>query len=72
VSLLRNGDHWTLRIADDGVGIDTSKPHNTTRTGSFRCGNARGALGGESTVRGQPGRGTVVEITVPVEKEKVA
>ena len=72
VSLLRNGDRWTLRIADDGVGIDTSKPHNTTAHGLVSMRERARALGGESTVRGQPGRGTVIEITVPVEKEKVS
>jgi signal transduction histidine kinase len=72
VSLLRNGDRWTLRVADDGVGIDPSKPHNTTAHGLVSMRERARALGGESTVRGQPGRGTIVEITVPVENEKVS
>ena len=71
VSLLRSGDRWTLRIVDDGVGLDPSKPHNTTAHGLVSMRERARALGGESAVRGQPGRGTVVEVTVPVEKEKV-
>jgi signal transduction histidine kinase len=71
VSLLRGGDQWTLRIADDGVGIDASKPHNSTAHGLISMRERARALGGEFTVRGQPGRGTVVEVTVPVEREQV-
>jgi signal transduction histidine kinase len=71
VSLLRGGEQWTLRIADDGVGIDTAKPHNTTSHGLVSMRERARALGGEFTVRGQPGRGTVVEVTAPLEKEKV-
>ena len=71
VSLLRGGDHWTLRIADDGVGMDTSAPHNNTAHGLVSMRERARALGGEFTVRGQPGRGTVVQITVPLEKEQV-
>ena len=71
VSLLRGGDRWTLRIADDGVGIDTSKPHNNTAHGLVSMRERARALGGEFSVKGQPGRGTVVEVSVPVEKEPV-
>ena len=72
VSLVRDGDRWTLRIADDGVGIDASTQHNTTAHGLVSMRERARALGGEFSVRGQPGRGTVVEIRVPVEKEPVA
>ena len=72
VSLLRRGDRWTLRIADDGVGIDTSKPHNATAHGLVSMRERARALGGDFTVAGQPGRGTVVEVSVPMEKEQVA
>ena len=71
VSLLRGGDRWTLRVADDGVGIDAAKPHNSTAHGLVSMRERARALGGEFTVRGQPGRGTVVEVTVPLEKERV-
>ena len=47
VSLLRDGDHWVLRIADDGVGIDTSARHNTTAHGLVSMRERARALGGE-------------------------
>jgi signal transduction histidine kinase len=69
VSLQRNGDHWVLRIADDGVGMDTAKKHNPTAHGLLSMRERAHALGGEFSIRGRPGRGTVVEIRVPIEKE---
>jgi signal transduction histidine kinase len=70
VSLLRAGERWTLRIADDGVGIDTSRPHNSTAHGLVSMRERARALGGEFSARGQSGRGTVVEVIVPLEKEQ--
>ena len=69
VSLQRDGDHWVLRIADDGVGIDTAKQHNPTAHGLVSMRERARALGGDFSIQGRPGRGTVVEIRVPVEKE---
>jgi signal transduction histidine kinase len=65
VSLQRDGDHWVLRIADDGVGIDTGKRHNATAHGLLSMRERARALGGAFSIQGQPGRGTVVEVRVP-------
>ncbi len=76
VSLLRDGDRWMLRIADDGVGIDTSTRHNTTAHGLVSMRERARALGGEFTVqrpagtrhrgRGQrPGRKGTGGLTAP-------
>ena len=67
VSLLREGDRWVLRIADDGVGIDTSARHNTTAHGLVSMRERVRALGGEFSIQGRAGRGTVVEVNVPIE-----
>ena len=66
VSLQQDGDHWVLRIADDGVGIDTAKRDNATAHGLLSMRERARALGGAFSIQGQPGRGTVVEIRVPV------
>lgn len=68
VSLLRDGPQWALRIADDGVGIDVSHRHNPTAHGLLSMRERARALGGEFSIRGQPGRGTVIEVRVPVEQ----
>ena len=67
VSLLREGERWVLRIADDGVGIDTSARHHTTAHGLVSMRERVRALGGEFSIQGRAGRGTVVEVNVPIE-----
>ena len=67
VSLLREGDRWLLRIADDGVGIDTSARHNTMAHGLVSMRERVRALNGEFSIQGRPGRGTVVEVSAPLE-----
>ncbi len=71
VSLQLDGDQWVLRIADDGIGIDTSKRHNATAHGLVSMRERARALGGGFSIQGRPGRGTVVEIRVPVQTDAV-
>ena len=69
VSLLRDGEQWVLRVADDGVGFDMANRHNPTAHGLVSMRERARALGGEFSIQGQPMRGTVVEIRVPFGKE---
>ncbi len=69
VTLLRDDDQWVLRIADDGIGIDRSKPHNATAHGLLSMRERARALGGKFSILGEPGIGTVVEIRVPVQND---
>ena len=69
VSLQPDGSDWVLRIADDGVGIDTGKPHDATAHGLVSMRERARALGGRFSIVGQPGRGTVVEVRVPIPQD---
>ncbi len=69
VTLLRDDDQWVLRIADDGIGIDRSKPQNATAHGLLSMRERARALGGKFSILGQPGIGTVVEVRVPVQND---
>ena len=69
VSLRKDEGQWLLRVADDGVGIDLAKRHNPTAHGLVSMRERTNALGGEFSIQGKTGRGTVVEIRVPVEKK---
>jgi signal transduction histidine kinase len=69
VSLQRVGERWVLRVADDGVGLDPSVRHNATAHGIVSMRERARALGGEFSIQGQRGRGTVVEVTVPIERD---
>ena len=55
VSLQRDGDQWVLRIADDGVGMDTAKKHNPTAHGLVSMRERARALGGDFSIQGHPG-----------------
>jgi len=66
VELVRENDHWRLAVRDDGVGIDPEKQHHPTSHGLISIRERARALGGDVTVRGHPGRGTSVEVTLPV------
>ena len=70
VSLQQDGGEWVLRIADDGVGIDTSKRHNATAHGVVSMRKRARALGGEFSIRGQSGRGSVVEVKAPIAQRR--
>lgn len=72
VVLQRDGDYWLLRIADDGIGIDMGKRHNPTAHGLLSMRERMRALGGEFSIQGRAGRGTVIEIRAPIEKELAA
>ncbi len=67
VSLQRNAELWVLRIVDDGLGFDMAQPNNPTAHGLLSMRERVRALGGEFSIKGQPGRGTVIEIRAPFE-----
>lgn len=59
---------WSLRVADDGVGL---RPADLTRPGHFGVIGMREraeALGGKLRIGPRPGGGTLVEVTVPAQE----
>lgn len=65
----RNGDVIRVEVADDGRGIETPQEAGDFRGGGFGLFNIRerlAGIGGRLHVRSQPGRGTTVEIHVPL------
>lgn len=65
VSLRRRGDSWVLRIADDGVGLDPARAQHSGGYGLLTMRERVRALGGDFSIHGRPGEGTVVEVTLP-------
>ena len=72
VSLQRDGEHWVMQITDNGIGIDKGRCHNPTAHGLLLMRERMRALGGEFSIEGDPGSGTVVQVRAPVEKEREA
>jgi len=66
LDLARSRDEVTLRIADDGVGIAEDASRSRLSHGISGMRHRARALGGTFAVRGRPGAGTVVEVTVPL------
>jgi len=66
LDLARSRDEVTLRIADDGVGIAEDASRSRLSHGISGMRHRARALGGTFAVRGRPGSGTVVEVTVPL------
>jgi signal transduction histidine kinase len=68
LALARNKGEVSLTVADDGVGFDTKQPFGTGTKGLGLVGmRERAALGGGSvTISSTPGRGTKVQVRLPM------
>jgi len=65
VSLRQERNDWVLGVADDGVGIDVAVPRSPMAHGIISMRERARAIGGEFSVRGARGLGTVIEVRVP-------
>jgi signal transduction histidine kinase len=65
VSLRRDDGHWVLRVADDGIGLDPAKAEHPTGFGLLAMRERVRALGGDFSVSGRPGEGTVIQVRLP-------
>lgn len=66
VELFRQEDRWQLRVRDDGVGMDPEKQHHPTSHGLISIRERVHVLGGDVSVKGRPGDGTSIEVSLPV------
>ena len=57
----------TLEISDTGVGFDTSPALPSSGYGMLSMAERAELVGGELSVRSEPGRGTTVTVTVPLD-----
>jgi signal transduction histidine kinase len=60
------GDGIELEVADNGRGIRPEELADPKALGLFGIRERTGLLGGQLAVRGEPGRGTIVTLRVPV------
>ena len=67
IKMMDEPSHWTLSVADDGVGME-QKPELYARGDGFGLTSMRqraGAIGGDWQIESQQGSGTRVRVRVP-------
>ena len=73
VCVKKVGSHLKIAIKDNGVGFDFLKAFGTSRTqggfGLFSIQERMGDLGAGFKVESEPGKGCLVELTVPLERD---
>ena len=68
VAIERKGDQLTLAVADDGRGFSTSEPRKPHSLGLLGLRERAQLLKGIAHVTSSPGRGTRVEVRIPVDE----
>jgi signal transduction histidine kinase len=71
VELQRQTDEFVMRILDNGVGIFPSCRRKPNSFGLLGIGERVSMLGGKFSVEGESGKGTVLSISIPLEKEEL-
>jgi signal transduction histidine kinase len=66
VDLRYDDDNFRLRIADNGRGFDAEQPPRAGHFGLLGMRERAHAIGGTLSVRSGVGRGTAIEVTVPL------
>ena len=73
IALTSDGSVWSLLLADDGVGLDTTKRDRSISHGLLGMRERLVALGGTFDIQGPAGQGTTIIATFPViAQEKTA
>jgi PAS domain S-box-containing protein len=68
VSFSREDSRLTISVSDDGVGFATDAPRSPKSRGLLGMRERAYLLGGEVSVESSPGRGTRVEVSLPLER----
>jgi signal transduction histidine kinase len=66
IDLVQAGDTLSLVISDDGIGIPEGAQNNRLSHGISGMRHRVRALRGEFSIHGTPGRGTMIEVTLPM------
>jgi len=69
VTFERTGRAIGIRVSDNGRGFLASDPRKPKTFGLMGLRERAGLLGGEVRIQSEPGRGTTIEVTLPVEDE---
>ncbi|MGA2762056.1 MAG: PAS domain-containing sensor histidine kinase [Spirochaetia bacterium] len=70
ISLRKTGGRLHMRVADNGVGIDESQVVAASSYGIMGIRERAQAMGGQVSIRGVRGRGTTLELDIPLPDEE--
>jgi len=66
IEIMRDQRELTLLVSDDGVGVEPQMLRSALSHGILGMRQRVRALAGEFSIRGRPGRGTTIEVRVPL------
>ena len=69
IDLMQSPDHVSLVVSDDGIGIPEGAQNNRLSHGINGMRQRVRAMRGEFSIHGTPGRGTMIEVTLPLPKD---
>ena len=69
IELVQSADHVSLVISDDGIGIPEGAQNNRLSHGISGMRHRVRAMRGEFSIHGTPGRGTMIEVTLPLPRD---
>ncbi len=72
LSLTRIDDYVLLTVQDNGVGFDLSKPRNSNSFGLSGLRERAYLLAGDVSIESSPGRGTSIEVRIPLPAAQAA
>lgn len=70
INLNCSDQYFTLEIKDDGIGIDVEKAFKSKSLGLFGIRERIKNWDGQLDIEGEPGKGTIIRITIELEKLK--
>jgi signal transduction histidine kinase/ABC-type uncharacterized transport system substrate-binding protein len=72
VNLRKEGDRLFLSVSDEGRGFDAKEVRNRVGLGILSMGERARLVGGQFEIRSAPGKGTKIDVCVPLQPENVA
>ena len=72
MDLRKDGDRLVLSLSDEGRGFDAKEIRNRVGLGIRSMGERANLVGGQFEIHSEPGRGTRIDVWIPIQPEKRA
>lgn len=71
IEIMRDAREVTLLLSDDGIGVDEGAVRSALSHGILGMRHRVRSLGGQFSIRGRPGNGTIIEVHLPLSASDV-